>query len=81
MSMIKNWIRLLKLSLIVLNKSLFGPQRVRNLDPLDQFTALDKLAFSETLQCTKNCLKTSKLHLDKINLWSHLLSAQGKNKR
>ena len=79
--MIKNWIRLLKLSLIVLNQNHLGPQRVRNWDPLDQFTALDKMAFSETLKCTKNGFKTSKLHLDKINLWSHLLSAQGKNTR
>jgi hypothetical protein len=28
------------------------------MDPLDQFTALDKLAFSETLKCTKNGFKT-----------------------
>ena len=79
--MIKNWIRLLKLSLILLNQNNLGPQRVRNWDPLDQFTALDKMAFSETLKCTKNGFQTSKLHLDKINLWSHLLSAQGKNTR
>ena len=77
----KNWISLLKLSFIVPNQSHLSPQRVRNLDPLDQFTALDKLAFSETLKCTKNCFKTSKLHLDKINPWSHLLSAQGENTR
>ena len=55
--MIKNWIRLPKLSLIVLNQYYLGPQRVRNLDPLDQFTVLDKLAFSETLKCTKMASK------------------------
>ena len=78
--MIKNCIRLLKLSLIVLNQSHLATE-VRNLamDPLDQFTALDKLAFSETLKCTKEM--ASKLHLDKINPWSHLLSAQGENTR
>ena len=80
--MIKNWIRLLKLSLIKPNQSHLSPHRVRNMDPLDQFTALDKLAFSETLKCTKNCFKTSKLHLpDKINPWSHLLSVQGEDTR
>ena len=55
--MIKNWIRLLKLSLIVLNQNNLGPQRVMNLDPLDQFTALDKLAFFRHLKMYKKWLQ------------------------
>ena len=57
LSMIKNWIRLLKLSLIVPNQSHLGPQRVMNLDPLDQFTALDKLEFFRHLEMYKKLLQ------------------------